>query len=131
MLYESSSSALRMLSGMMREKSPLHQSPLAPPCFCVVKCFLEGRGELESVVEFVDGDEGSESLACFFGGGLEFFRSEASFDVVVTGVVFDTFFVEYRDESFKAGVVEFVVCDALLVFAGVIRIGVLLGSCVV
>ena len=36
-------------------------------CFCVVKCFLEGRGELESVVEFVDGDEGSESLACFFG----------------------------------------------------------------
>ena len=36
---------------------------------------LEGRGELESVVEFVDGrDEGSESLACFFGGVLRFFE---------------------------------------------------------
>ena len=30
-------------------------------------------GEFESVVEFVDGDEGSETFACFFGGGLEFF----------------------------------------------------------
>ena len=29
-------------------------------CFCVVECFLEGRGELEFAVEFVDGDEGSE-----------------------------------------------------------------------
>ena len=26
-------------------------------------------GEFESVVEFVDGDEGSESFACFFGRG--------------------------------------------------------------
>ena len=42
-------------------------------CFCVVECFLEGRGEFESVVEFVDGDEGSETFACFFRGGLEFF----------------------------------------------------------
>ena len=30
-------------------------------------------GEFESVVEFVDGDEGSETFACFCGGGLEFF----------------------------------------------------------
>ena len=50
-------------------------------CFCVVECFLEGRGEFELVVEFVDGDEGGETLACFFGGGLEFFRGEAPFDV--------------------------------------------------
>ena len=42
-------------------------------CFCVVECFLEGCGEFESVVEFVDGNEGSETLACFFRGGLEFF----------------------------------------------------------
>ena len=42
-------------------------------CFCVVECFLEGRGELEFVVEFVDGDEGSELFACFFGRGFEFF----------------------------------------------------------
>ena len=41
-------------------------------CFVVVKCFLKSSGEFESVVEFVDGDEGSEALACFFGGGLEF-----------------------------------------------------------
>ena len=26
-------------------------------CFSVVECFLEGRGELERVVEGVDGDE--------------------------------------------------------------------------
>ena len=32
----------------------------------VVECFLEGRGEFEFVVEFVDGVEGSETLACFF-----------------------------------------------------------------
>jgi hypothetical protein len=46
-------------------------------CFLVVECFLEGRGEFESVgtyVEFVDGDEGSESFACFFGGVLSFFE---------------------------------------------------------
>ena len=43
-------------------------------CFCVVECFLEGFGEFEFVVEFVDGDEGSESLACFFGGVLRFFE---------------------------------------------------------
>ena len=42
-------------------------------CFVVVECFLESCGEFESVVEFVDGDEGRESFACFFGGGLEFF----------------------------------------------------------
>ena len=36
-------------------------------CFCVVQCFLECCGELEFVVEFIDCDEGSESLACFFG----------------------------------------------------------------
>jgi hypothetical protein len=42
---------------------------------------LEGCGEFEFVVELVDGDEGSEALASFFGGGLEFFRGEASFDV--------------------------------------------------
>ena len=36
---------------------------------CVVERFLEGRGEFESVVELVDGDEGSESFACFFGRG--------------------------------------------------------------
>ena len=34
-------------------------------CFLVIERFLEGRGE------FVDGDEGSETLACFFGGGLQ------------------------------------------------------------
>ena len=50
-------------------------------CFCVVECFLEGRGDFEFVVELVDGDEGGETLASFFGGGLEFFRSEAPFDV--------------------------------------------------
>ena len=50
-------------------------------CFLIVECFLESCGEFESVVEFVDGDEGSEALACFFGGGLEFFRGEAPFDV--------------------------------------------------
>ena len=50
-------------------------------CFCVVECFLEGRGEFEFVIELVDGDEGSETLASFFGGGLELFRSEAPFDV--------------------------------------------------
>ena len=42
-------------------------------CFLVIERFLEGRGELEFVVEFVDGDECGESFACFFGGGLEFF----------------------------------------------------------
>ena len=42
-------------------------------CFLIVECFLESCGEFESVVEFVDGDEGRESFACFFGGGLEFF----------------------------------------------------------
>ena len=42
-------------------------------CFLVIKRFLEGRGEFEFVVEFVDGDEGGETLARFFGGGLEFF----------------------------------------------------------
>ena len=36
-------------------------------CFLVIERFLEGRGELEFVVEFVDGDEGSETLACFLG----------------------------------------------------------------
>jgi hypothetical protein len=50
-------------------------------CFCVVECFLEGFGEFEFVVEFVDGDEGSESFASFFGGGLKFFRGEAPFDI--------------------------------------------------
>jgi hypothetical protein len=50
-------------------------------CFCVVECFLEGRGEFELVVEFVDGDEGRETLASFFGGGLEFLRCETPFDV--------------------------------------------------
>ena len=50
-------------------------------CFLIVECFLESCGEFESVVEFVDGDEGSETLAGFFGGGLEFFRGEAPFDV--------------------------------------------------
>ena len=50
-------------------------------CFLIVECFLESCGEFESVVEFVDGDEGRESFACFFGGGLEFFRGEAPFDV--------------------------------------------------
>ena len=49
--------------------------------FCVVERFLECCGELEFVVEFVDGDEGSESFASFFGGGLKFFRGEAPFDV--------------------------------------------------
>ena len=32
--------------------------------FIVVECFLESCGEFESVVEFVDGYEGSETLAC-------------------------------------------------------------------
>ena len=50
-------------------------------CFLVVECFLESYGELEFVVELVNGDEGSEALASFFGWGLEFFRGEASFDV--------------------------------------------------
>ena len=50
-------------------------------CVVVVKCFLEGSGEFESVVEFVDGDKGSEAFASFFGGCLEFFRGEAPFDV--------------------------------------------------
>ena len=50
-------------------------------CFVVVECFLEGRCELEFVVELVNGDEGSEALASFFGWGLEFFRGEAPFDV--------------------------------------------------
>ena len=50
-------------------------------CFVVVECFLESCGEFEFVVEFVDGDEGSETLASFFGGGLEFFRGETPFDV--------------------------------------------------
>ena len=54
-------------------------------CFLVVECFLEGCGEFEFVVEFVDGYEGSETLACFFGGGLKFFRGEASFDVEESG----------------------------------------------
>ena len=31
-------------------------------CFLVIERFLEGRGELEFVVEFVDGDEGSETF---------------------------------------------------------------------
>jgi hypothetical protein len=31
----------------------------------VVERFLEGCGEFEFVVEFVDGDEGSEALASF------------------------------------------------------------------
>ena len=43
-------------------------------CLVVVECFLEGRREFESVVEFVDGDEGGESFACFFGGVLSFLR---------------------------------------------------------
>jgi hypothetical protein len=45
---------------------------------------IESCGEFESEVEFVDGDEGSESFACWSsgeGGGLEFFRGETSFDV--------------------------------------------------
>ena len=50
-------------------------------CFVVVECFLEGCGQFEFVVEFVDGDECGESFACFFGGGLEFFGGEAPFDV--------------------------------------------------
>ena len=50
-------------------------------CVVVVKCFLESCGELEFVVELVNGDEGSEALASFFGWGLEFFRGEAPFDV--------------------------------------------------
>ncbi len=50
-------------------------------CFLDVERFLEGCGEFEFVVELVDGDEGSETFASFFGGGLEFFRSEAPFDV--------------------------------------------------
>ena len=50
-------------------------------CFVVVKCFLESCGELEFVVELVNGDEGSEAFASFFGWGLEFFRGEAPFDV--------------------------------------------------
>ncbi len=50
-------------------------------CFLAVECFLKVRGEFEFVVEFVDRDEGSKALACFLGRGLEFFRSEASFDV--------------------------------------------------
>ena len=50
-------------------------------CFLFVERFLEGCGEFEFVVEFVDGDEGSETLACFFGWSLEFLRGEAPFDV--------------------------------------------------
>jgi hypothetical protein len=50
-------------------------------CFVVVECFLEGRGEFEFVVELVDGDEGRESFACFFRGGLELFGGETPFDV--------------------------------------------------
>ncbi len=49
--------------------------------FLVVERFLESCGEFEFVVEFVDGDEGSESFASFFGRGLEFFGGETPFDV--------------------------------------------------
>ncbi len=49
--------------------------------FRVVERFLEGRGEFEFVVEIVDGDEGRESFACFFRGGLELFGGETPFDV--------------------------------------------------
>lgn len=38
-------------------------------CFCVVECFLlESCGEFEFVVEFVDNDQGSKTLACFWAG---------------------------------------------------------------
>ena len=47
-------------------------------CFCVIECFLEGRGQFESVdsssLNMWTRDEGSaiysETLACFFGGGV-------------------------------------------------------------
>ena len=38
-------------------------------CFLVIERFLEGRGELEFVVEFVNGDECGESFACFLVTG--------------------------------------------------------------
>ena len=50
-------------------------------CFLVIERFLEGRGELKFVVEFVDGDEGSEALAWSIYSLVNFFGRNVARDI--------------------------------------------------